>query len=170
MFGTAIALVAGMSNRHSQIPAEPTTAKTVIVIDEDAQRRRRIDFILRIAGYEVLGLQDDQEAANWLLSQPAMQVVALVVMPLKNSVHVGTLTKIIPARVSVPVIFVTASEPRDAGKYVDVVFEGGNRCLRTTEPFLLEALQNILKLKPALRGPSNDSTGEEENEELCNKQ
>jgi PleD family two-component response regulator len=147
----------GMNSHSLQLQTGIATAGTVVVVDEDAQRRRRIEFIISMAGYEVLGMQDDQEAANWLLSQPVTQAAALILMPLLNSAHVGTLAKIIPARVSVPVIFVADSGTSDTGKYVDVVFDGGNCCVRTTETYLLEALQNIFKLKPAAREQSTNS-------------
>ena len=138
---------------HAEAPQRPERA--IVLVDADSRRLRRVEFVLRMAGYFVVAMPNDQEAGNWMLSQADNHVAALVLMSPYSCDQIGALAEIVPAKISVPVLFVAADNRLDSSAYVDFAYGGKSWCIKTTEFFLLEALEKILKLQTPNQVPLN---------------
>lgn len=130
---------------HAEASQRPQ--RSIVLVDADSRRLRRVEFVLRMAGYFVVTMPNDQEAGNWLLSQAENKVSALVLMSPYSCDQIGALAEIVPVKISIPVLFVAADNRLDSSAYVDLAYGGKSWCIKTTEFFLLEALEKILKLQ-----------------------
>ncbi len=110
--------------------------KSILVVDKEIHRRRRIEFLIRMAGHDPHGVVDELEAVNWLHTVSAEKPAALVVLPSLNEQGRAVLHAAASVRMQIPVVDVTMAAWEDRNKtYSDIVI---------SEEHLLETLRNLI--------------------------
>ena len=110
----------------------------VLVLGRDVLARRRIEFLIRMAGCDPLGVDDVQEAINWLRKIATEPPAALVLMPSVGEAGCETLHADV-ALLKVPVVHVLLNGS-------SVVPHSVSRCGTATisEAQLIETLRALL--------------------------
>ena len=111
-------------------------ARNFLVVDKEISRRRRIEFLIRMAGHDTYGVTNELEAVNWLLTVSTEKPAALVILPSLDEPARAMLHAAASVRMQIPVIDVamTALGERRAAS-CDIV---------TSEEQLLETLRNLI--------------------------
>ena len=110
--------------------------RAFLVVDKVISRRRRIEFLIRMAGHEPYGVIDELEAVNWLLAVSAEKPAALVILPSLDGPARAVLYATASVRMRIPVVDVAmAALTAGSAASCDIV---------TSEEQLLETLRNVI--------------------------
>lgn len=123
-------------------------AGVVLVVDDDADLREAIEFVLRRAGHQVVTASDGAEALAWLRRpefHPCLVLLDLM-MPGMNGFELRTAMTADPALSTIPVVVITGSGlPAERGA-------GGFRADVLAKPITLPALVGTVQRYCALHG------------------
>jgi two-component system response regulator MtrA len=129
---------------QARIDASVSTPKTILVAEDDAAIRRMLGRTLERAGYEVLTVEDGEDAIAGVKTYQPDLVLLDVMMPRADGLTVAKeLSKHAETR-GIPVIFVTAMSAR--ASVVAGIEAGANSYI--TKPFkasrLLETVETVI--------------------------
>jgi hypothetical protein len=108
-----VAMLLGMMTTFMNIIPTTADATVVLVVGGDFHSRRRIEFLIRMAGYDSYGVRDELEAVNWLRTISAAKPAALVTLPSHDLKAHEVLRTTASVQMQIPMIGVTlaASNP-----------------------------------------------------------
>lgn len=127
----------------------PSTSDTVLVVDDDADIREALEYVLADEGYDSADVGGGQEALEYLRAHPAPAVILLDwnMAPMDGSQFMAELAKDDALR-RIPVVVLTAdvrvADSLETGRFAD--------CL--TKPVDLRVLFEVLGRYAARSAPS----------------
>ncbi len=89
-------------------PERPTTAETILVVDDNLQNRLVVEGHLVVEGYRVIQAANGMEAVEVFASDPADLVLLDVVMPVMDGFEACRQIRAMDRGSEVPILFVTA--------------------------------------------------------------
>ncbi|GGX78673.1 response regulator [Massilia dura] len=91
------------------VPPQGSTAKTILIVDDDADIRSVLSEFLEEEGYATATAPNGREALSYLQKHPETSVVLLdLMMPVMNGFQFRASQKSTPAVAAVPVVVMTA--------------------------------------------------------------
>jgi ABC-type transporter Mla MlaB component len=126
---------------YSKISSMDTGTEVVLVLDKEIRRRRRIEFLIRMAGCDPYGVENELEAVNWLRTIPAMKPAALLILPSLDLRARETLYTTASGQMQIPVIGVTPADSSERG--LSGFCTGDTVDFTTSEELLITTLRNV---------------------------
>ena len=81
--------------------------KTIMIIDDDANVRRSVRYVLKSHGYRIFEASSGTEALNQLQKEPVDLVILDLVMPQMSGMMICDRIKTDPALMEIPVVIFT---------------------------------------------------------------
>jgi CheY-like chemotaxis protein len=98
----------------SEIPEAPSSARTILIAEDDADAREQIRLLLERQGYRVRTAGNGQEALNLLRADPPPELILLdLMMPVLDGWEVRRRQLADPALAAIPVVVLTAVNETD---------------------------------------------------------
>lgn len=95
-------------------PAAASTARRVLLVEDDRSVRRYLEVTLQRSGYEVVTAGDGLEAMKVALASPVDVVITDAVMPHMSGQELARFIRNTPKLSNLPIILLTGQENREA--------------------------------------------------------